>query len=195
MPLGPSPSFADWILLPLRPWTLARVAAGAENRTALLVAGGTAFLLAVTGVAFSFGQISEPLADWTEYLGDVVGALPAAIFFALLLLFCGLLPFGFAVASGPEPGPLGPRREARARALLLNHVALLLPIAGLLAAVILAELGRPAFGLLAGKPAWLTSPFLQQLASAPVALLLLGVYVLNAGWAFRAIGRDGAPRG
>lgn len=192
METAPRVTWVDWLLLPVRPWTLARVAEGASDRQALLL---SSLAVAVPGgvfASFLFGTISEPFPTWGVYLDNV--------------LWAGLLgvPFGGAVGFLVPPAllfvmfPLARGRgRAGLRAILLNHVAMFLPLCALFAAWTCAGLADPSFGLLAGKPAWLTSSTVAALGSWTGATLFLGLWGLNAAWGFRGIGRRGgaAPAG
>lgn len=176
----------DWVLLPVRPWTLARVAEEASDLQALLSSSLVVAVPCGIFASFLFGTISEPFPTWGVYLDNVLWAGLLGVPFGGAVGFLvpqALLFVMFPLARG--------RGRAGLRAILLNHVAMSLPFSALLAAWTCAGLADSSFGLLAGKPAWMTSSTVSALGSWTGATLFLGLWGLNAAWGFRGIGRRG----
>ena len=172
-----------WALLPIRPWTLADVAAEMSTTRAMNVGGITLMLLSGLAIGTPALASAEPFPDLATYLGAIAAlGLLIGVFGGALLMAPVWVAF-FLVAdlsrSTQRPGWV----RALSRALLLNHICLVLPVLTWLPFVAIAPVANPGFGLIAGKPAWIHEPWIQWAASP---LMLFGFLTIWLGSAWLA---------
>lgn len=197
---------AEWglALLPIRPWTLPRLAAESSTRCTLLAGSCWAFLLFGFLFSIEVTAASEPFPTLGTYLGSAIDST----------LICGLffLPFAlpiaiyFAVLAATSASSRSPMRvRALCRRLLVTHMALALPLVGwgVLRALHLAA--DPQFGLFDQvKPDWIHSPLLAAAGSPwwllPLAFAYFWIALRFTGSGMveklsRSSPRGGSPRG
>jgi amino acid transporter len=174
----------------LRPWLLGYFAERVTLRQASIVAVAVLSALSIPAIAFFFGKVGEPYPSFGAYLTVVARAFPvAAVCGILLSSACTLALALIGLAMGGVRGRGPHDRTRRIRVVLLNHVALAIPLGCVLGALVLAMLGNPSFGLVTPKPSVLSWPVIEELGSARGTTMFIGLYVLNLGWALLRIGR------
>jgi hypothetical protein len=85
------------------------------------------------------------------------------------------------------------RARIRARIVLLNHLPLLLPLLAWTPVVALAQVARPSFGLISGKPGWIDAPWISISGSLWAGLGLVVLYALSLALCFRKVHRMPGP--
>lgn len=174
---------ARWglVLLPLRPWTLARQADGSSVRGAIVAGACWAFLLFGFLFSVEVAAASEPHASLGSYLGQAFRStlicgllgLPVAL---PIVLYIGVL----SATAASERSSAGVRRFTQR--LLVTHVALALPLVawGVVRALHLAA--PESFGLAGqAKPEWIHSDLLAAVGSW-WAMAFFAVAYLAIAW-------------